>query len=1157
VTAGVQRTNVTVTSALFSGTVFEDVNYGGGAGRTLAASAGVARPGARVELYDGAGTYRGFATTNASGVYTFDGWAAGSYVVRPVDGTVPSSRPGAVAGLLPVLTFRTNASTGAAVADANRVGGESPGLQDAGANLTSATLASLTTATTTAQSQAPVTFGITNLTGIDFGYNFSTVVNAADAGGGSLRQFLINANTLDNTGLAQAGLTAGTEHAIFMVTDGAAHAGLRAGLPNLLTGGVARVSVLSALPAITATFTTVDGGLQTTNVGNTNAAALGVGGTAGVDALAMPAVAGPEVEIRDAAGVAIGLDVQAADVTLARLAVTAFGNAAGSNNDAAVRVGAGAARALLDGCVLGTSAISFTDPGAALRSGGDLLRALGGDNGIVRNSLLGYADGSGVALTGGSDSWQVTGNALSGNAVGNPTRDGVSLEASGAATVRGNSISDHEGAGIDAATSAGSNTLENNTVTRSGIGAAGAETPGIRLGGASDLVDRCILFNNYGAGVMAASGATASRITRNSMFGNGTIAGGLGGASGQIGIDLLSGADNPARGTSPFVTLNDNGDGDAGANGLLNFPVLESAVIAGGNITIAGWARPGSAIEFFVASADPSGFGEGQTYFATLTEGSAADLDASSSAYAGAINGLNQGSDNTNRFRFTIPLPGAVTSGARLTATATVALATSEFSGLVTVGGGVMVSGFGYADLDHDLARDAAEAGTGVALYVKLVAASSPANAQSVANVDPGTGAWVLGFVAAGTYTLVLDDNAVVTDVTAAYPAGWIATEAAPGTRVLNVVATDVADQNFGLWHGSRVDGLVFRDDGAGGGSANDGVRQGGEAVLAAIRMRFESASCAGGVCDSTLTDGAGAYTLWAPHAASGLAATVHETNSSGWVSTGGAPGTTGGVYTRASDGVAFTPASGSTYSGAIFADVPPNQLAPPGTISIAAGATAHHPHTFVAGSAGSVTFGLSQAPLPAIPGWNAVLYRDLDCDGVVDAGEPVIAAPLAVTTGQSVCLLVRHASPAGAPDGALEQVTLSASMSYTGAAPALSTIVQLDDRTTVLDSGSLRLVKTVSAPTALPGDLLTYTITYTNTGSAPLTSIEILDVVPPYSRFQSASCSALGSGLTSCGVTVQPPANGTGPLRFTLSGPLDPGASGSVTFQVQVESSP
>ena len=66
--SGYQPTMTTVTASRITGTVFEDVNYGGGAGRSLAASAGVGRPGARVELYDAAGAYLSATTTNAAGL---------------------------------------------------------------------------------------------------------------------------------------------------------------------------------------------------------------------------------------------------------------------------------------------------------------------------------------------------------------------------------------------------------------------------------------------------------------------------------------------------------------------------------------------------------------------------------------------------------------------------------------------------------------------------------------------------------------------------------------------------------------------------------------------------------------------------------------------------------------------------------------------------------------------------------------------------------------------------------------------------------------------------------------------------------------------------------------------------------------------------------
>jgi uncharacterized repeat protein (TIGR01451 family) len=104
---GTQGTDVTVVAARIAGTVFEDVNYGGGAGRSLAASSGVGRPGARVELYDVSGAFLQMARTDASGGYSFDGWAAGDYTVRVVNSSVRSSRAGAAAGQWPVQTWRT------------------------------------------------------------------------------------------------------------------------------------------------------------------------------------------------------------------------------------------------------------------------------------------------------------------------------------------------------------------------------------------------------------------------------------------------------------------------------------------------------------------------------------------------------------------------------------------------------------------------------------------------------------------------------------------------------------------------------------------------------------------------------------------------------------------------------------------------------------------------------------------------------------------------------------------------------------------------------------------------------------------------------------------------------------------------------------------
>jgi parallel beta-helix repeat protein len=202
-------------------------------------------------------------------------------------------------------------------------------------------------------------------------------------------------------------------------------------------------------------------------------------------------------------------------------------------------------------------------------------------------------------------------------------------------------------------------------------------------------VDRNVCFENYGAGVMVLATSNGNTITRNSFYDNGTIAGdGGGGATGQIGIDLLDNGDDDKGGSAPFFTLNDLGDIDVDGNRLFNFPILASASLSGANLIVSGWARSGSTIELFVADVDASGFGEGRTYLATIVEGSAADSDGTNSLYGpGAINGLAQGTDLTSRYRITIPLPAGVGVGTVVTATATDASGdTSEFSGNATVG---------------------------------------------------------------------------------------------------------------------------------------------------------------------------------------------------------------------------------------------------------------------------------------------------------------------------------------------------------------------------------------------------------------------------------------------------------------------------------------
>ncbi|MBD2767236.1 gliding motility-associated C-terminal domain-containing protein [Hymenobacter sp. BT664] len=679
--------NVAV-GALLTGVVFEDVNYGGSAGRSLAASAGVPRPGATVELYDNTGTFLSSTTTDAAGEYSFS-VPAGTYTVRVVSGTVSSSRPGYIAGLLPVPTY--NGSP-------DRVGGEAPEKADAPANTGSQRLSDLNTPTTVAQSVATVTAGAP---GVDFGFNFSTIVNTNDAGQGSLRQFVLNSNALGGeANLAQSGsytdlvtgatvpLPTGQETSIFMIPDGQAHPGLRAGVVNQLSAqGVAIIRPGSTL-LLTGANAAVDGRTQTFNIGNTNNVVLGTGGTVGTNNTPISQLNGPEVQVQgNASGFAglqsgAGASATSNGLLFAGLAVYGFQDDIllyGQSNT-------------VTQMVVGTPATAFTDPGASSRTLRNNIGVTGSTNRLARvvGNLIGYAGIGGVYLDVNSSGLVVTGNEIIGAGAATDYGDALSLNG-GDATVTGNFVHDNSGPCYDAYSSNGKapHIITGNTFR--GKGSAGNpaanESMNLRVMASGSVVRENIISGSVGPGILIGPQTQNVVISRNSMFDNG-------GLTGQVGIDLLTATDNLDKGTAPFVTLNDTGDGDAGANDLLNYPVITSAAVSNGQLELRGFARPGALIEFFHvgSTANSSGFGEGKTYLVSQTEGSADDTDSSTGAYTGLINGLNQGSDNTNKFSFSIPLATLSAAqqaalnacGAQLTATATLG-GTSEFSGNVTI----------------------------------------------------------------------------------------------------------------------------------------------------------------------------------------------------------------------------------------------------------------------------------------------------------------------------------------------------------------------------------------------------------------------------------------------------------------------------------------
>ena len=149
------------------------------------------------------------------------------------------------------------------------------------------------------------------------------------------------------------------------------------------------------------------------------------------------------------------------------------------------------------------------------------------------------------------------------------------------------------------------------------------------------------------------STTTGNDFNANSVFSNS-----------HLGINLAGGNENGFG-----VTANDSGDSDSGPNKLQNYPVLTSAngqvVIQGSFNSVA--SKP-YRIDFFSSpAADPSGFGEGQTW----------------------IGSLNVTTDVTGNATLNVDFPGSLAPGSIVTATATGTgtggSGTSEFSAAIVV----------------------------------------------------------------------------------------------------------------------------------------------------------------------------------------------------------------------------------------------------------------------------------------------------------------------------------------------------------------------------------------------------------------------------------------------------------------------------------------
>jgi uncharacterized repeat protein (TIGR01451 family) len=187
------------------------------------------------------------------------------------------------------------------------------------------------------------------------------------------------------------------------------------------------------------------------------------------------------------------------------------------------------------------------------------------------------------------------------------------------------------------------------------------------------------------------------------------------------------------------------------------------------------------------------------------------------------------------------------------------------------------------------------------------------------------------------------------------------------------------------------------------------------------------------------------------------------------------------------------------------------------------------------------------------------VFRRDADNDGQLDATDPGLTDTNGdgipdtglLAAGTTLPILVVATVP---PSASLGQV---ATLIVTGRSVVQPSVFDIATDTITISTPRITLLKSVSATSAKPGDVLTYSVLYSSSGSIPAQTVVLVDQVPPPTAYRTGSAAGPGTliefshdgGLSWSSSDAAPVTH----VRWTLSAPLPPGASGSVSFQAVI----
>lgn len=366
------------------------------------------------------------------------------------------------------------------------------------------------------------------------------------------------------------------------------------------------------------------------------------------------------------------------------------------------------------------------------------------------------------------------------------------------------------------------------------------------------------------------------------------------------------------------------------------------------------------------------------------------------------------------------------------------------------------------------------------------------------------------------------------------------------------------------------ISGQVFEDNSgstAVNSNAYNGIKDAGELGIANSIVTINNCTNTTAIA-TTKTDANGDYRFsLSPTDLPAGDFCIAQTNLTGYSSVSGTTG-----YNRTSDTITISNTGAASYSNHNFGDARLTALlSEDGQQTITAGGVVDYPHTLTSQSVltvNSLNQTSSQQPNTATDTpWQALLYRDTNCNGQVDSGEMLITTqlPLSLKNNEKICLVQRVYAPVTASMGAQHIGQLQASFNVILAdATQIAGVSDKRQDTTLLGSAGLSMqkrVRNVASCVSTPandtgfslqnevqnGGYLEYEITYRNNSLKNLVDISVKDSVPSGTIFQNNMCYISPTGICT-------PSKTGDALLWQIGGTLLPNQQGKVRFCVQTQ---